>query len=82
MVLGAPGFLVNVFRMLTRRRVQLPKEWFPTVSSEPNPYHVRTALPGDLAIRTKAARYIALWMTVCLGLGMLFWVWVVRLIAF
>ncbi|SFZ74940.1 hypothetical protein [Chitinimonas taiwanensis] len=82
MVLGAPGFLVNVFRMLTRRRVQLPWEWLPAEPSEPNTYHVRPAQPGDLAIRTKAARYIALWMAVCLGFGMLFWIWLVRLIAF
>ncbi|PHV10529.1 hypothetical protein [Chitinimonas sp. BJB300] len=82
MVFGAPGFLLNIFRMLIRRRVKLPAEWLPTTASEPNPYHVRPALPEDMAIRTKAARYIALWMTVCLGVGTLFWVWLVRLIAF
>ncbi|MGQ5525256.1 hypothetical protein ACUHMQ_18620 [Chitinimonas sp. PSY-7] len=82
MVAFAPAFLMNVFRMLIRRRVKLPTEWLPAASNEPNPYHVRPAQPEDLAIRTKAARYIAIWMTVCLGLGTLFWVWLVRLIAF
>ncbi|PHV10531.1 hypothetical protein [Chitinimonas sp. BJB300] len=78
----APGGVLNVFRMLIRRRVKLPAEWLPATPSEPNPYHVRPAQPEDMAIRTKAARYIALWMTVCLGVGTLFWVWLVRLIAF
>ncbi|PHV10410.1 DUF6708 domain-containing protein [Chitinimonas sp. BJB300] len=82
MVAFAPAFLMNVFRMLIRRRVKLPAEWLPVAISEPNPYQVRPAQPEDMAIRSKAARYIALWMTVCLGLGTLFWVWLVRLIAF
>lgn len=82
MVIFAPAFLINVFRMLFRRRVKLPREWLPAAPSEPNPYHVLPAQPGDLAIRTKAARYIALWMAVCLGFGTLFWIWLVRLMAF
>ncbi|WP_139256011.1 hypothetical protein [Chitinimonas taiwanensis] len=82
MVIFAPAFLINVFRMLFRRRVKLPKEWLPAAPSAPNPYHIRQAETGDLAIRIKAARYIALWMTICLGLGMLFWIWLVRLIVF
>ncbi|PHV10411.1 hypothetical protein [Chitinimonas sp. BJB300] len=82
MVAFAPAFLMNVFRMVIRRRVKLPPEWLPAATTEPNPYNVRPAQPEDLAIRSKAARYIALWMTVCLGVGTLFWVWLVRLIAF
>jgi hypothetical protein len=70
---AAPAAVMNLLQVYARRTVQLPADWWPAPATSENPYATITSQAEDLALRRKAAKIVAIWLGVCVGIGVSLW---------